>query len=743
MDFDDPTGDHHDHKETLHDLARKIHELNERVQDILREQQFQKEREAEFRDLSESTNSRIVWWTVLQIIVLGVVCVWQMRHFKSFFVAKKLTNIANGRVDLPFDIDLEQLSALDQNAINHVWSLFSAAPQKQRNLILKGILSVCCMPQLSFIYESLQPLLRIDFVLIFPKDINFQIFSYLDHKSLCQAAQVSRQWKCIADDERLWHKMCNQHIGNKCLKCGWGLSKPILLNDHYSQQQQQQLLLQHHQQKQSFNSFQNKKKRSLFSNHYFHSFPKKRMPNNKNNKDNSNDNTNSNNSNNNNNIEVEVKVEVKLEEKQEHSLSSSTSLIASRSSSSTSFIPSLASTFLPSSSSSSSLIINNHQHEHKSIKVVKEEEEEDSSKDHNSWKGIYKERMIIEQNWRQQRYVQRELSKNKNGVIYIQSCDALKTIMIGYNDNTIYIYNDENDHHLYNNNTSPSIYPTITSTKNENQIHPIILKMDSKIYCFQFDESKLIVGEENHTISIWDWRQQKKVRTLKGHSGPVVTLHFNPRNILVTGSTDNTIRVWDFQQSQSFTLTSSSFSSTIKSVQLLDQYPYLISTHQDDHTIKLWDISKKQCISELHGHYGDIQKLLPVPLLPSQHLLLPSTSSSNHHSSTSTQPKENPSIYSPFILSCSNDHTIRLWNIHSGQCMNTLFGHMDHVTCMACDDLRIVTGSKDGTIRIWSYNGDNLHVFHINDSVHSITLSSMGILYSCGEGNAYLFDYSG
>ncbi|ORX47236.1 hypothetical protein DM01DRAFT_1339256 [Hesseltinella vesiculosa] len=90
MDFDDPAGDNHDHRETLGELAAKIHELNERVQDIRREQLSQREREAEFRDQSEMTNSRVVWWTVLQLIVLGVVCVWQMRHFKNFFVAKKL-----------------------------------------------------------------------------------------------------------------------------------------------------------------------------------------------------------------------------------------------------------------------------------------------------------------------------------------------------------------------------------------------------------------------------------------------------------------------------------------------------------------------------------------------------------------------------------------------------------------------------------------------------------------------------
>ncbi|KAI8388721.1 emp24/gp25L/p24 family/GOLD-domain-containing protein [Radiomyces spectabilis] len=89
MDFDDPAV-MHDHSETLSDLAQRVHELNERVQDIRREQSSQREREAEFRDQSELTNSRVVWWTIAQIVVLGAVCAWQMRHFKNFFVAKKL-----------------------------------------------------------------------------------------------------------------------------------------------------------------------------------------------------------------------------------------------------------------------------------------------------------------------------------------------------------------------------------------------------------------------------------------------------------------------------------------------------------------------------------------------------------------------------------------------------------------------------------------------------------------------------
>lgn len=42
------------------DLATKIRDLNSRLADIQREQQFQREREHDFRELSEKTNSRAV-----------------------------------------------------------------------------------------------------------------------------------------------------------------------------------------------------------------------------------------------------------------------------------------------------------------------------------------------------------------------------------------------------------------------------------------------------------------------------------------------------------------------------------------------------------------------------------------------------------------------------------------------------------------------------------------------------------
>ena len=66
-------------------LAQKIRDLNSKLDEIRREQQYQREREAAYRDLSEATNERAVWYSILQIGVLVVTCAWQLRHLRVSF----------------------------------------------------------------------------------------------------------------------------------------------------------------------------------------------------------------------------------------------------------------------------------------------------------------------------------------------------------------------------------------------------------------------------------------------------------------------------------------------------------------------------------------------------------------------------------------------------------------------------------------------------------------------------------
>ena len=87
----------------------------------------------------------------------------------------------------------------------------------------KGILAQCCFPQLSYLSTSVRDLIRIDFLTALPPEISFKVLCYLDTTSLCKAAQVSQRWRTLADDDVVWHRMCEQHIDRKCTRCGWGL----------------------------------------------------------------------------------------------------------------------------------------------------------------------------------------------------------------------------------------------------------------------------------------------------------------------------------------------------------------------------------------------------------------------------------------------------------------------------------------------------------------------------------------
>lgn len=136
---------------------------------------------------------------------------------------RKCRKQADGPSMEQLQTELSTLSSSDQAGISHVWSVFSAAPAPTRQLILKGLLSISCFPQLSYIAAEVRDLIKIDFIGLLPPELSLKILCKLDTISLTKAAQVSRKWRQLADDDVVWHLLCEQHIGSKCRKCGWGL----------------------------------------------------------------------------------------------------------------------------------------------------------------------------------------------------------------------------------------------------------------------------------------------------------------------------------------------------------------------------------------------------------------------------------------------------------------------------------------------------------------------------------------
>ena len=83
-----------------------------------------------------------------------------------------------------------------------------------------------------------------------------------------------------------------------------------------------------------------------------------------------------------------------------------------------------------------------------------------------------------------------------------------------------------------------------------------------------------------------------------------------------------------------------------------------------------------------------------------------------------------------YLVSSSYDKTIKIWDIKTGESLNTFNGHNGFITSVIItpDGKYIISGSTDKTIKIWDFKtGESLSTFRgHNDRVSSITITTDG-----------------
>lgn len=496
---------------------------------------------------------------------------------------------------------METLPIVDQQAISDVWSLFSAAPATHRNLMLRGILSQCCFPQLSLISASLRDLIRIDFLSAFPPEISFKILCYLDTVSLCKAAQVSHRWRMLADDDVVWHKMCEQHIDRKCDKCGWGL--PLL--------ERKRLRMTKRQME------RRAKEPKIFTTEI---------------------------TNGTNNLNI-------------HGKRPNDNDGAGPDPQRTAVTP-------PKRPCQ------------RAIDVPPTR----------PWKDVYSERFKVESNWRRGRCTKKIFKGHSDGIMCLQFDDAI--LATGSYDSTIKIWNIETGEEIRT-----------------------LVGHDSGIRALMFDERKLISGSLDHTLKIWNWRTGECLSTLPGHTGGVICLHFND-NLLASGSVDTTIKIWNFADKSCYAL--KGHTDWVNSVRI-DSDSRMVFSASDDQTVRMWDLDTRACVRVFEGHVGHVQQVIPMQLpslKPSREETIPKTIPSSHqHPQHPWQeyrdakppgPKIRPRAPPPEkMITAALDNTVKFWDVATGKCTKTLFGHVEGVWALAADSLRVISGSQDRMLKVW------------------------------------------
>ncbi|HEY9641599.1 MAG TPA: AAA-like domain-containing protein [Coleofasciculaceae cyanobacterium] len=226
----------------------------------------------------------------------------------------------------------------------------------------------------------------------------------------------------------------------------------------------------------------------------------------------------------------------------------------------------------------------------------------------------------------------------------------------------------------------------------------------------------LIAAGQNNTLDLWA-KNGKLLRTLEGHSGPVLSVAVDPQgDRMASGSGDRTIKLW--QLDGTFLQTLKGHQGTILSLAFSPD-GHWIASGSDDTTIKLWR-SDGKLVRTFTGHAGGV---LSVAFTADQ-LVSGSEDGTvkrwsldgqllatlNHPTGSVLRVAVSPQGNA--IATASDDQTVKLWTL-KGELLTTLRGHTKSVNAVAFspDGTQLATASSDQTIKLWTRTGQLLRTF--------------------------------
>ena len=179
-------------------------------------------------------------------------------------------------------------------------------------------------------------------------------------------------------------------------------------------------------------------------------------------------------------------------------------------------------------------------------------------------------------------------------------------------------------------------------------------------------------------------------------------------NDLIACAADNTIQMWNLASNECVA-TLEEHSDRIECLENIDEHRF--ASGSNDKTIKIWDSKNFACIKTLTGHLNAVCSLKSMTL----NMLASSSYGEikiwNLESGESLQTLNGHSercirglVYLPNrnLVSCSVDKTIKVWDLARGECIQTLTGHSQVNCIILLRNGQLASGSVDKSIKIWN-----------------------------------------
>lgn len=268
-----------------------------------------------------------------------------------------------------------------------------------------------------------------------------------------------------------------------------------------------------------------------------------------------------------------------------------------------------------------------------------------------------------------------------------------------------------------------------------------------------------LMGQESGAIEIWQEGRAKILRTLKGHSSRVEVLRPVGNGELLSGSSDNTMRLWNIAGAKDIQI----FKGHQNTVTAVAKSPYgdqLVASGTSSGLVRLFSQRTGKLLYLLEAHRGRIYDLKFTKIKEVVYLLSCSEDKTivlwntakgtlrrrmvGHSSAvlsvTLTKSKR-------YVISASKDHSLRLWNVTTAQELWRYDGHQGRVSKALYDSVnnRLISVSHDCTIRAWAFATPNSKV--LTSPVSRLGTQSLAGLRADGfqtvaDDNTHLFQVS-
>ncbi|CAH2353321.1 coatomer subunit beta' [[Candida] railenensis] len=189
----------------------------------------------------------------------------------------------------------------------------------------------------------------------------------------------------------------------------------------------------------------------------------------------------------------------------------------------------------------------------------------------------------------------------------------------------------------------------------------------------------IIVGSDDYNVRVYNYSTGEKVAQWEAHPDYVRDIAVHPsKPYVLTCSDDLTIKLWNWEQNWKLEQVFEGHQHFVMAVNFNPKDPSTFASACLDRTVKVWSLGSSQ----------------------------PNFSLVAHDSRGVNWVDYYPQADKPYLISTSDDKTIKVWDYQTKSCVATLEGHLANVSfAIFHPELPIIiSGSEDSTVKFWNSN---------------------------------------